>query len=98
MIDREKVIKGLEHHTNLGIGCTGCPYNGDCHQLPKDVLELLKEQERSTAYWEKITGMAPPEYHGHYMCSKCEWHGMSYNEREMNYRYCPCCGAKMKVR
>lgn len=24
--------------------------------------------------WIKMTGMLPPEYHGHYCCSECEWH------------------------
>ena len=40
MPDREKVIVGLEHHT--AFECSECPYSGDCHQLPRDALELLK--------------------------------------------------------
>ena len=24
--------------------------------------------------WIKMTGMMPPEYHGHYECSECQWH------------------------
>jgi len=24
--------------------------------------------------WVKMTGMMPPEYHGHYECSECQWH------------------------
>lgn len=43
MPDREKVMKGLEHHT--AFECSECPYSGDCHQLPRDALELLKERE-----------------------------------------------------
>lgn len=56
--------------------------------------EILEEQKPITAKWEKRTGMMPPEYHGHYWCSNCEWHGR-YNEREYEYKYCPACGAKM---
>ena len=50
MVDREKVIEGLEHCSS-GEGCRGCPYNKtesghaclfDC---VRDALALLKEQE-----------------------------------------------------
>ena len=50
MTDREKVINGLEHCSEDG--CVGCPYYHDCtmadgfSELAKDVLELLKEQEK----------------------------------------------------
>ena len=49
--------------------------------------------------WIKMTGMMPPEYHGHYECSECQWHmkglrNSRTREEEMNY--CPNCGAKMK--
>ena len=65
--------------------------------LEADALTMLKEREAVTAKWEKRTGMMPPEYHGHYWCSNCEWHGR-YNEREWEYRFCPACGAKMEGR
>ena len=48
-MDREKVIKGLEHciinHDSRD--CTSCPYyHGDCvDDLCADALALLKEQE-----------------------------------------------------
>lgn len=48
MVDREKVIKGLEIHTKPNSRCVGCPYpnNGLCgDQLYVDALALLKEQE-----------------------------------------------------
>lgn len=51
MIDREKVIKGLEYHIkelSVGKTCYECPYFGDnpCEiQLIANTLELLKEQE-----------------------------------------------------
>ena len=62
-------------------------------------IELLKEQEPKRGRWERLTGMAPPEYHGHKICSVCgclapydpihPWH-------EELSRYCPGCEAKMK--
>lgn len=48
MIDREKVIKGLEHCA--GDGCKGCQYYEDCEMedgftaLARDALALLKAQ------------------------------------------------------
>lgn len=95
MPDRNKLIASLEGRI---IG--GEMHKGGYIHVPQEeaeeILALLKEQERPTAYWEKITGMAPPEYHGHYMCSKCEWSGKYYyNVHEEEYRYCPACGAKM---
>lgn len=48
--------------------------------------------------WIKMTGMMPPEYHGHYECSECHWHmkgiRSSWN-REEELTYCPNCGATM---
>ena len=60
MIDKEKVIKGLEICTNISPdGCLRCPYkdekdetySGFCEQVLKhDALSLLKEQE-----WHMLT-------------------------------------------
>lgn len=50
------------------------------------------------ARWIKMTGMMPPEYHGHYMCSNCEWHMKGLRNswtREEELSYCPGCGARM---
>ena len=49
--------------------------------------------------WVKMTGMMPPEYHGHYECSECRWHMKGLRNswtREEELNYCPNCGAKMK--
>lgn len=49
--------------------------------------------------WIKMTGMMPPEYHGHYECSECQWHMKGLRNswtREEEMTYCPNCGAKMK--
>ena len=48
--------------------------------------------------WVKMTGMMPPEYHGHYCCSECGWHMKGLRNswtREEELSYCPKCGAKM---
>lgn len=48
--------------------------------------------------WVKMTGMMPPEYHGHYECSECQWHMKGLRNswtREEELNYCPNCGAKM---
>ena len=51
MVDREKIIKGLECAIGIrGIkNCDGCPYDNDfnclgCDIVMRDALELLKEQ------------------------------------------------------
>ena len=46
-----------------------------------------------------MTGMMPPEYHGHYECSECGWHMKGLRNswtREEELNYCPNCGAKME--
>ena len=50
------------------------------------------------ARWVKMTGMMPPEYHGHYECSNCAWHMKGLRNswtREEELLYCPGCSAKM---
>ena len=61
MMDRDKVIKGLEHCISESEyiddnPCKGCPYfvsdqyGCDRTQMEKDALELLKEQEMVKPY------------------------------------------------
>lgn len=48
--------------------------------------------------WVKMTGMMPPEYHGHYECSECQWHMKGLRNswtREEELSYCPNCGARI---
>ena len=67
----------------------------------KDVLSMLPAVDAAPvvhARWVKMTGMMPPEYHGHYMCSNCEWHMKGLRNswtREEELSYCPGCGAIM---
>ena len=67
MPDKEKVIKGLEHCTDIFKKCEdGCPYYNkielpECNRLKKDALALLKEQEavvrcKDCKYWNSNLG------------------------------------------
>lgn len=70
MIDKSKVIKGLECCSKGG--CVGCPYGNDCEtndnfvQLAKDALELLENAIivrpqwivcRDCAHWDSKSGL-----------------------------------------
>lgn len=95
MIDREKVIKGLECHT--GLCSESCPYYNItdycCEELCRDALELLKEQEAMTEYVInefqptcKACGFRP--FAGY--IPSLEW------MRERGFKYCPHCGQAVK--
>ena len=69
-----------------------------------DFVMMLKNQPAVDATpvihgrWIKMVGMMPPEYHGHYECSECQWHMKGLRNswtREEEMNYCPNCGAKM---
>ncbi|MBR4457361.1 MAG: hypothetical protein IKS31_00155 [Clostridia bacterium] len=63
-----------------------------------DALAILREQE--VGQWIRLTGMAPPEFHGHKICSVCNClipYDPIHPWREMLTPYCPACGAKMDV-
>ena len=107
MIDREKVIKALEleiRYRDTWQCALHCPYysNTECTcytQVAIDALELLKEQQPKRGQWVRLTGMAPPEYHGHKICSLCESmapYDPLHMGREILPKYCPGCGAKME--
>lgn len=65
MIEREKVIKGLEYHLKeltVGKTCYGCPYCGDnpCEiQLIANAIALLKEQEPRVLTIEEVLACNP---------------------------------------
>ena len=93
-IDADRLLseemKGKYYHLN----------NGDI-AIPIIDIEHAPTIQPKTAKWIKLTGMAPPEYHGHKICSVCESFA-PYNPlhpgREMLSPYCPGCGAKMEVK
>ena len=89
MVDREKVIKGLECCTKGDevqfCRDEGCPYADvpdDCMgDVMRDALELLKAQEPVT----------PIIVYNRYVCAKCR-----YEVRRGADNYCPCCGKRVK--
>ena len=103
MINREKVIKGLDCHVNQ-LTCHECPYvdathpGWGCHleELIADALALLKKQEPIKPTLSVDT----------WVCSKC---GHTLESQELiddeenpqvliheQYEYCPNCGKKVK--
>lgn len=104
MIDREKVVNGLLCIKGDYIPCASCKYaNADGYgrgyrckrQCASDAIAMLKEQPKK-AHWVKMTGMMPPEFTGHFECDNCGWHGKPF-VREIDFAYCPGCGAKMSI-
>ena len=85
MLDREKVVKGLEYCSTHDCSIL-CPYwfGCDTHSLAKDALELLKEQATR------------PVYNGrHWECEKC---GEKYKDILVvkEYKHCPGCGRRIE--
>lgn len=90
--------------------CDNCPqYNRDCNAdvvfsrvdicVILDDAPIVDAEPVRHGRWVKMTGMLPPEYHGHYCCSECEWHMKGLRNswtREEELLYCPNCGAKME--
>lgn len=74
---------------------------------PESVIQVIESIPAVDAMpmvhgrWIKMTGMMPPEYHGHYECSECGWHMKGLRNswtREEELNYCPNCGAKMETK
>ena len=87
----EKTLRKTHYQT---VGC-----NNECIWLQTfiDAIELLKVQPRGR--WVQLTGMAPPEYHGHKVCSLCNCfapYDPIHPWKEILSKYCPGCGAKME--
>ena len=97
MIDREKVIKGLEHCSfGENRGCAGCPYNDECGDwgrdagagsLCTDALALLREQEPVKPVAQDAWP-TPVK-----VCGSCGGY-ITYTAGRP--RYCPNCGSEMK--
>lgn len=88
MIDREKVIKGLEccilHNPDDHARCMQCPYESNCvNRLKMDALELLKEQE---AVEPILKRKGKSKMYNDYVCPVCD------NEVVYEQCYCSECG------
>lgn len=67
----------------------------DCIRTVKCAKTIDAEPVRH-GHWIKITGVAPPEYHGLHYCSVCNEGALRDKHfREMLSDYCPACGARM---
>lgn len=90
MIDKQKILEGLEHCISDEQPCVDCPYEKKCLRdgwivaLQKDVLELLKDEPLPVLNVGKY-GI----YYGD--CPHCR-------ERitKKKTRYCPYCGKAVK--
>lgn len=103
VMDRENVRKGLACCISV-YGCHDCPYseNGkgtDTCQVDntRDALELLKGNESE---WLEDSDFGQ-EYGTTWACRKC-MHSIHkpfiWNPYDSGYKYCPHCGAEMKVK
>jgi len=93
MVDREKVLRAIEHHAN---SCyyrgSMCPYAGDMpdciRRMFADASELLKEPEPVPVEVHKKT-----EWCCHYVsCPDC---GTEWMVRAYRTHYCPNCGRRV---
>lgn len=108
MIDKEKVLTGLECCRMNGNGCKRCPYNKDCDEMPdfgnaylcSDALELLKSQpEQKRGHWKGFTQSRyfGTDDDGEPIFRDGVFYVCSECRRKsiIKYPYCPRCGAKM---
>ena len=87
MIDRDKVIKGMELLKDFL--CDGLPgkrvvfnsYIG----IVNDAIALLKEQERKMGSWDNGT-----------QCSLCKGTIIPPKDKKIRVNFCPWCGADMR--
>ena len=95
LIDADELIKRLEIYP---------VYNGmaDIDDIETIVREMstVATDTNVLGKWIRLTGMAPPEYHGHKICSVCNSfapYDPLHQGREMLTPYCPGCGSMMEV-
>ena len=100
----DKVIKGLTECI-ADLDCDDCPYENECfnadddrqygEQMMRDALELLKEQQKTGKWEEKVDYMGDT----YYDCSACgeSWTTIEGTPWQNGMNYCPHCGAKMEL-
>lgn len=114
MIDeerREKVIEALKRCiydpdpgqvTKEFLSCSECPYlhgYGCTHDLMRDALALLKEQEvHRDGYWIEDAKTYPGAELSNYVCSNCGKTGGTWIKHiapGRTFPWCPFCGSNM---
>lgn len=102
MADGKKVREGITFCLSRFHCGEDCPYyntgkTGCMELLQKDILEMLKEQESE---WLEDSDPGQ-EYGTTWACRKC-MHTIHkpfiWNPYDSGYKYCPHCGAEMKVK
>lgn len=93
LIDADALMNELEREVALADDWKTAHEIANCVKYATTV-------EPKKARWIRLEGMAPPEYHGHKICSACECmapYDPLHIGREILTPYCPGCGAKMEV-
>lgn len=86
MTDREKVIAGLESQLDdLSKYADADEVLTLTQNQAKDILTLLKEQERKKGSWDYGT-----------KCSVCKGTIIPPKDRKVRVNFCPWCGADMR--
>lgn len=103
-IDADALIEEVKKYANEPLKLHDRRWTSRCTAIIEDMIGTIKMQPTLDAVpvvhgrWVKMTGMMPPEYHGHYECSECQWHMKGLRNswtREEELLYCHNCGAKM---
>ena len=91
MVNREKVIMGLDCLITNEVPCNGCPYYGSGYckkNIAADARALLEAQEPIAP---KLIKMYP---HDIYECGNCGH--KSVGSKDYKAKYCPECGQAVK--
>ena len=69
------------------------------YRTARACVNAVPSSQPKTGEWIIATGMMPPEFHGHHICSECcNFANMEppFGNREDLSKFCPYCGAKMR--
>ena len=102
LIDADALKKSICEYASEPVKVNDRRWDTKCRAIILDVIGTIESAptvEPKRGRWVKMTGMMPPEYHGHYECSECGWHMKGLRNtwtREEELTYCPNCGARME--
>ena len=100
LIDADALYETISDHVTTVSVCPTVDWARGKAEMKEICLEDIQNAPtiERRGRWIKMTGMMPPEYHGHYECSECQWHMKGPRNswtREEELSYCPQCGAQM---